>query len=44
MIFLNTQYLFGLGVVQTDKTTQEKYLDIYDDSIHDQGMCDMLNI
>ena len=39
----NTQHLFGLHTVWTDRRTQEKYLDIYDDSIQDQGMCDMLN-
>ena len=39
----NTQHLFGLRTVLTDRRTHEKILDIYDESIQDQGMCDILN-
>ena len=33
-----TPDLFGLGTMCTDRNTQEKYLHIYDDNIH-EGMC-----
>lgn len=40
----NTQNLFGLSTLWTDRKTMENFFEPYDDSIHDQGMHKLLSM